>query len=155
MPIYMKYEGIEGPVTGRYSGWIELESCQFGGVNKGVSSHERGEGSRDGASISNIFVTKLLDSASVHLMREAARGEPRRVFIEFVENDGSAPFFSIELEGTLISSYNLSGSGSSGNKAIESISLNFTKISQTVKPTSSSSDPKNANNKSLWNVVTQ
>jgi hypothetical protein len=30
MPIYMKYGKINGPVTGKYKGWIELTSCQFG-----------------------------------------------------------------------------------------------------------------------------
>ena len=42
MPIYMKYGKIQGPMTGNYKGWIELESCQLGSTE-----HQFGVGERD------------------------------------------------------------------------------------------------------------
>ncbi len=41
MPIYMKYEGIEGSLTGKYKGWIKVESCQIGHLQ----NNSRGMGS--------------------------------------------------------------------------------------------------------------
>ena len=69
MPIYMKFEGIEGPVTGKYKGWIELQSCQIGIGRSGGGS---------APSASEIVVTKFLDSASTHLMREAVSGTGKK-----------------------------------------------------------------------------
>ena len=66
MPIYMKYEGIDGPLTGKYKGWIELESAQLGTHRSSTSPTGRGE-DRDASvpSVSEIVVTKLTDSGRI------------------------------------------------------------------------------------------
>lgn len=140
MPIYMKYEGIEGTSTGRYRGWIELKSCQLG--------YRR---STNPKSISEIFVTKVQDGASALLAREALSGEGKKVTIDFVSSAGCAPYLSIELENTLISSYRVSDLNS--DRPMESLSLNFTKISYTNTPTECAKDPQAVKDKAMWNLA--
>jgi hypothetical protein len=91
MPIYMKFEGIKGPVTGKYADWIELQTCQMGGM--------RNNGNVVGV-VTEIVVTKYHDSSSAALFEASLSGEGKKVKIDFVKGD--APFLSLELEKTLI-----------------------------------------------------
>src|SRR5262245_34522175 len=96
MPIYMKYEGIFGPVTTEpYKGWIELTSTQLS--------------FKKSAATSEIVVTKVTDSSSTQLFNEALRGEGKKVSIDFVSNDGVA-YLRLELEKTVIVNYSSSSS---------------------------------------------
>ncbi|MEO8072381.1 MAG: type VI secretion system tube protein Hcp [Acidobacteriota bacterium] len=138
MPIYMKYEGITGTGTGKYNGWIVLESCGLAQFAKARRDHE-------------IFVTRLSDNASSQLFGESVKSEGKKVTIDFVDAGKSVPWLSIELENVMISSYSFSGSG--GDRPMESLSLNFTKITLTNKPTAPTKDPKNAQEKTTWNFA--
>jgi type VI protein secretion system component Hcp len=151
MPIYMKYEGIVGTAKGKHSGWIELESCQF--RRDGISG-----GNRAGNIQINpeIVISKYNDKASVLLFTESLSGKkpPKKVIIDFVKAGEEVPYMSIELENIIISSYNLSGTGVSGDVVpMESLSLNYTKISNSLKPTVTPKDPKQANDKAGFNAV--
>lgn len=138
MPIYMEYEGIKGSATGTHQGWIELESCQLGS----------GRGSAP--SVSEIIITKFQDDASTHLFREALYGKGKKVTIDFAKADGTV-YMKVELEGTLISNYNVSGhGGDSHSKPMESLSLNFTKITFTV----TAADSKSSKDKAMWDLAT-
>jgi len=129
MPIYMKIEGVEGPATGKYKDWIELESCQFGSPRHGTSAGGRATNRENSApAISEIVVTKLQDSASSQLFRLSLEGEGKKTTIVFVK-ENNVPYLELELENMLISNYSVSGHrGSSGLRPLESLSLNFTKI---------------------------
>ena len=157
MPIYMQFPGIEGPVTAKgYKGWIELESCQLG-TNRNVKNPTVSGGNREASvpSVSEVVVTKVQDSASGGLFRAALIGTGKKVNIDFVKGK-EAPYLSLEMENTLISSYNVSGHGGSGNdRPMESLSLNSTKISYTTKATASSKDPKAVKDKAGWDLVAQ
>lgn len=145
MPIYMKYEGIEGEVTGRYKGWIALESCQMGVHRHVASSRGPKEGKKaEAPSVNEIVVTKVQDCSSVHLFRESLQSVGKKVTIDFV-NGKEAPYMSLELENALVSSYSSSGSGGDNNgRPLESLSLNFAKISHSTKPTASAKKPQGA-----------
>src|SRR5687767_10105347 len=107
MPIYMKYEGIQGSATGTRQGWIELQSCQLGS-GRGITSPTGRSSNREGSapSISEIVITKYQDNSSTHLFREALSGSGKKVTIEFAKADGTV-YMKVELEGTLISNYSV------------------------------------------------
>jgi type VI secretion system secreted protein Hcp len=154
MPIFMKFEGITGPVTYKgEKGWIQLESCQLG-VGRGIPSPIGNSGNRESSvpQIHEIVITKFQDSSSTGLFTEALSGIGKKVTIEFV-NGKEAPYLSIDLESVMISSYSISGGGS--DKPMESFSINFTKATYTVKEVSSSKDPKDNKDKAGWNYVTK
>jgi type VI secretion system secreted protein Hcp len=126
MPVYLKYGNITGEVTEpAHRGWIELSSVQWG-VGRGVSSPTGGSAGRESGSsnVSEIVVTKNVDSASTALFRESLSGEGVSAVVDFVRDDGSV-YLRVAMSGTLIASYTLSGSG---DDATESLTLNFSKV---------------------------
>ena len=133
MPIYMEYDGIKGSVTAAgHEKWIELHSCQVG-INRHVTSASGRGTNREAAvpSVSEIVVTKDLDCASTGLFKAALWGEGKKVKIDFCKTDKDKweAYMQMELENALISSFSTSGSGGDGNaRPMESLSLNFTKI---------------------------
>jgi type VI secretion system secreted protein Hcp len=145
MAIYMNFTGIPGDVTEtKHSTWIELGSCQFG-VGRGISSTVGSSSERESTapSISEITVTKENDIASGKLMQEALSGHGQTVQIDFTRTfkDSQEIYLTIILTNTIISGYSHS---SSGERPIETISLNFTKIQYTtnqMKPDGTQGDP--------------
>lgn len=153
MPIYMQYEGIKGSVTGTHPGWIELESAQLNPYHRASSSTGPGS-SRDASvpSISEIVVTKHTDIASTGLFRESLTGQGKKVTIDFVKTDNSC-YMKIELESVMISSYSVSGHGGVADaRPMESLSLNFTKITYSTCA-APKTDAKPAQSRALWDLA--
>ncbi len=153
MPIYMKYEGVTGSETGKFAGWIELDSCQIGSplrngsISAGVTNGRQGT-----ADVSEILITKAQDKTSTQLFMDSVQGTSRSVKIVFVEANG-APYLDIDLKNTIISSITIGGYQSSGQiRPTESISLSFEKIVKTPKPAAPAKDPKQQKAQAMWNL---
>ena len=130
MPIYMKYDGIDGDVTSEsHKGWIELNSFQWG-VGRGIHQRTGRGADRESSapSVSEIVVTKNQDLATTKLLDEALHGEGKKVQIDFVKTDKGKleTYLLYKLENVMVSGYSISGAGD--GRPSESISLNFTKI---------------------------
>ena len=129
MAIYMEIEGIKGDATqAQHKDWINVHSCQWG-VGRGISSPVGAAQNREASepSVSEIVVTKTLDSSSTLLFQEATIGKDgKKVKIDFCRTDkeGTA-YLQLVLENVLISGFSTS---SGGYAPSESLSLNFTKI---------------------------
>jgi type VI secretion system secreted protein Hcp len=122
----MDFDGIKGDVTtADYKGWIELNSFQFG-VSRGVESSS--------PSISEIVVSKYLDSASPKLYQDSLAGAfDTKVTIKMTSTTKNKveTFLTYELTDCGVSSYSQS---SGGDAPVESLSLNFVKIMMTPTP---------------------
>jgi type VI secretion system secreted protein Hcp len=145
MAIYMNYNNIKGDVTEtKHATWVELHSCQWG-VGRGISSTVGSSAERESTapSISEIVVSKENDVASGKLMTEALSGDGQTVQIDFTRTfkDAQEIYLTLILTNTIISGYSHS---SSGDRPMETISLNFTKIQYTtnqMKPDGTQGDP--------------
>ena len=129
MPIYMKYDGIDGDVTAEgHEKWIELTSFQWG-VGRGISSPTGASADRESSapSVSEITITKLQDAATTKLLDEALHGEGKAVQIDFCKTDKGKleTYMAYKLTDVMVSGYSIS---SGGDRPSESLSLNFTKI---------------------------
>jgi type VI secretion system secreted protein Hcp len=129
MPIYVKYDSIDGDVTAEgHEKWIEVNSFQWG-VGRGIASPAGGSSDRESSapSVSEIVVTKPTDVATVKLLDAALQGEGEDVTIDFCKTDKGklSVYLSYTLNNTMISGYS---SSSGGDRPTESVSLNFTKI---------------------------
>ena len=145
MPIYMgifekphvldrKFRG--GVKAKGYEGWIQLQSAQLG-TNRNITT-STGRGTNREASapaIQEVVITKLQDSVSTALYRETLGGEGKLIVIAFVKEDGTTSM-TLVLQNTLISSYNVSGHGGGDLRPTESLSINFTKMTFEMSPTS-------------------
>ncbi|WP_165252425.1 Hcp family type VI secretion system effector [Paludisphaera soli] len=157
MPIYMKIEGVKGSAVGKYKDWIELSSAQLSSGRSVNSAAGRGVNREASApSLSEIVVTKSNDIASTQLFQLSLRGEGKKVVIHFVGKDskGEVPYMALELENALISSYSVSGhGGTAGDRPMESLSLNFTKITYSTTPVAASADAKVVKDRAMWNLA--
>jgi type VI secretion system secreted protein Hcp len=140
MAIYMSWQGsntINGDVTEQnHTQWIELTSFQWG-VGRGIGSAMSGQASRESSipSVSEIVVTKRMDSASPGLWTDSVAGQLDStvtiVFTTTAQGD-TKEFLKYELTNTGLSGYSIS---SGGDLPTESLSLNFTKVVWTFTST--------------------
>jgi type VI secretion system secreted protein Hcp len=118
MPIYMRITKNGAPViTGEatakgYEKWIELSSLQMG------PSRSMAPNGEAAATVSEIVITKPMDSASMALWRQSLYGEGVTIQIDFVKSGGA--YLTYTLQNALISGYQPG--------ATESLTLNFTKM---------------------------
>src|SRR5215203_4472158 len=132
MAIYMKYGSIKGPVTtDGFKDWIELESFHWG-ASRHIGTAARGSTSREHSepTLAEVTVTKRTDVASPKLFLDSVAGKlDSKVEIKFTTTTKGKveTFLAYKLDNTGVSGYSLS---SGGDMPMESLSLNFTKITQ-------------------------
>ncbi len=122
---FLKIEGVDGTAasTGN-SKWLEVYSCQLGALSP--SNIAAGSTGRITAQDFH-FSFKPMDSSSPQLMLACASGQhiPSAILICRKAGSDQQNYFQYEMENCMISSF--SGSSSS-DRPMESLSLNFTKI---------------------------
>lgn len=135
MSIYLKVDGIDGTVTqDGYEKWIEVGSLQWGS-GRGIATPVGATANREGgqASVSEVTVTKEMDSSSPSLFTASVAGDAgKEVKIHLVTtSDPGRTYVEYTLENSLLSGYSVS---SGGDRPSESISINFTKIEFKFNP---------------------
>jgi len=112
MPIYMSYGSVKGSVTTEgFDKWIELNSFQWG-VGRAIGTAARGSTTREHSepSLSEITVTKVMDTSSPKLFLDAVGGKlDNKVQIKFTTTAKGKveTFLTFELENTGISGYSM------------------------------------------------
>ena len=145
MAIYLEVDGITGSVTTQgFANQSELNSFQWG-VSRSIATAASGSASRESSNptISEITVTKLADAASPDLANYALAGQLNKKFtIHFTTTTAGqvTEFLKHELENVGLSQFAVS---SGGDLPMESMSLNFTKITTTFSPMDPSVSPNN------------
>lgn len=136
MPIYMRITKnglpvVSGDATAKgHEKWIELSNAQMS--QSGSATH----GEQSGSTVSEIVITKSMDSASTGLFSQSLYSEGVTIQIDFVKSGGNgSTYLTFTLENALMSGYQLGGSGWSGGPA-ESLTLNFTKMTFNTRGTS-------------------
>jgi type VI secretion system secreted protein Hcp len=137
MAAYLKYGEIKGESLAEghkgSDGWIEVGSVQWGcgrAISTPVGTSSKREASSP--SISEITLTKLMDSTSAKLCKEGLVGKAVEATIELVETGESKleTYLTLTLTNAMISGYSFS---SGGGRPSESLTLNFTKIEYTYQ----------------------
>jgi type VI secretion system secreted protein Hcp len=133
MAIYMKYGSIKGAVTTQgFAGWMELDTFQWGAARL-IGSAQGSQANRESSTptISEVTVTKVGDIATPNLFLEAVASQMNNeVTIKFTTTTKGTieTFLTFVFENTGLSHYSIS---SQGEMPMESLTLNFTKISET------------------------
>jgi type VI secretion system secreted protein Hcp len=133
MAIYMKYGSVKGAVTtDGFKDWIELNSFQWG-VSRSIGTAARGSTTREHSepNLAEVSVTKVTDVSTPKLFLDAVAGKlDNKVTIKLTTTTKGKveTFLTYEMENTGLSHYSLS---SGGDAPMESLMLNFTKISET------------------------
>lgn len=142
MPVYMKYDEIDGDVaTDGYAKWIELHSLTWGATRQ-VQSPMGKSADREATwpNVSEMTVTKSMNVSSNPLFEEAVGGTldgDVKIALCTIRNKAMVELAQYTLRNTMISGYTLT---TSGDTPLETLSLNFTQIE--VKYTSLNRDAR-------------
>jgi len=134
-PAYIKFDGVDGESKAKgHEKWIELQSFNAVEAQAAVRDVASGQasGKRDAATgmatgkrqHKPFVITKTVDKASPKLAEAVAKG---KVFKTVEIGDGAMIY---KLEDCIITSISASPS-SGGDRPMESLSLNYTKIEMT------------------------
>ena len=132
MAVYMKYGDIKGSVTDdKYKDLVELLSIDFGN-GRGVAMKTGGSGEREATkpSFSEIRLTKKLDKSSTAFFQESVSGKgDKKCTFYFVktEEDSTECYLEVEIEGAMISSWNIA---SGGDNPTVAMTIAYTKLQQ-------------------------
>lgn len=129
MAIYVKYDGIDGEATHQdHQKWIDVSSLQFG-IGRAIATPSGSTNNREASepSVSEITLTKLMDTSSPKLFTESATGNAgKTVKIDLVSTGSpGVTYATYTLTNTLVSAYSVS---TGGDRPSESFSLSFTKV---------------------------
>lgn len=144
---FLKLDGIDGESTdAKCRGCIDIESFSWGTANPSTTgAHGTGGGGGAGkVSVHDISISKISDKSSSDLMQASATGQHIKEAKLVCRKAGGdqQEYLTYELENVLVSSYSTYGHGSSSSgRPMESLSLNFTKI--TFQWTDASGKAKN------------
>jgi type VI secretion system secreted protein Hcp len=137
MAIYMDYEGVPGSSTSEgFEKLIVLNSCSFG-VQRNVSMSLRSAQAREASepSISEVTVTKLMDSSSPKLFVESVASDLKNtVKIHFTTTTAKkvTEYLLYTLTNAGVSHYSVSAGPD--EIPMETLVLNFTKFEKKFTP---------------------
>ena len=139
MPIYMKFDSIDGESTAKgHEKWIEVLSFSWG-VTNATTRASGGGGGAGKASFQDLHFTQKTQSSSPNLLKACATGEHiKEATLSFIKGEGQQlEFLKIKLEDVLISGLQTGGAeGSDGDRPTDEVSLNFLKIDYLYTPQS-------------------
>jgi type VI secretion system secreted protein Hcp len=153
--VFLKLAGIPGDSTdAKHKNEIEVLSFSSGvSMPLGPRSFS-GSAPNERASLSDLNVTKLVDSSSTALFKAVCTGQHiGEAVLSINRADGKAgkvEYMQYKLSDVVISSYQASGAEGSG-LPVESFSLNYAKIQISFTPTDATGAGKGAK-MAGWNV---
>ncbi|MEM6483549.1 MAG: type VI secretion system tube protein Hcp [Pseudomonadota bacterium] len=139
MPIYMKMDGVSGPVTASgYEKQVALDGLSFG-CNRIVDMTVGNAGNRSEnlPQFSEVMCTKATDESSFGILKEAVSGRSAKTIEIAVVETGDKPteFVKYTLKDCIISHYDMS---SSGDQPVESFQISYTDVEVKFTPTDKS-----------------
>jgi type VI secretion system secreted protein Hcp len=143
MPIYLQLDGIQGDATQQdHSKWMDIEAIHWNvarNMNTSAGSAANREASEP--TVSEVILTKVSDSSSTKLFQEACSGRiGKTATIDLVTtgNPGNT-YIEYILTNTLIANYSID---SNGDRPVETIRLNFTKMQVKYTPYDQNNNPQ-------------
>ena len=126
---YLKLGDLNGESTdARYRGWIPLESFSLG-QSLGAAPGGGGGSGQTSVKSNDIFVTKLSDRTTADIMKASTKGRhfDHAIICIMGMPEGSVGSAFL-MEDVLITGMQFSGGGGGESKPLETLSLNFRKM---------------------------
>ncbi|MBX2809035.1 MAG: type VI secretion system tube protein Hcp [Cellvibrionaceae bacterium] len=112
--------------------WIDVESWRWGAGRKITSkTSTRGDRESANATISDLHITKFMDSATPKIFINSCcgRGQEMKIHLTKTGTDGGADvFMEYTLKNAIISDYQVSGSKDNPNRPLEHITISFIEV---------------------------
>lgn len=129
MAIYIKYDGIDGEATHEsHKKWLDVASLQWG-AGRAIHTPSGSAANREASepSVSEVHITKTMDSSSPKFFTEActgAVGKKVQIHLVTTSNPGKT-YAEYTLTNALVSSYAMN---TTGDRPVETIAISFTKM---------------------------
>lgn len=139
MSVFVKYEGIKGESSDSgHEGWMDVESISWG-VGRQINSNSSTQGDRESSNavISDLQVTRFMDSATPKVFIESCCGTGKEVKIHLTKTgkgSGSDVFMEYTLKNALISNYTVSAHTQENNRPTETITISFVDVEVKYTP---------------------
>lgn len=133
MSVFLHYEGIKGESTDSgHKDWIDIDSWQWG-VERKVTSATSTQGDRESsnAEISNIRITKRMDSSSNKLFLESCCGTGKTIKLHLTKTgkgSGADVYMEYILKNAIISSYRVGGVSGDYERPSETLDISFVEL---------------------------
>ncbi|MEJ6395854.1 type VI secretion system tube protein Hcp [Gymnodinialimonas sp. 2305UL16-5] len=129
MPIYMQLDGIPGDATHEtHRQWMDIETLHWN-VSRNMNTQAGSTANREASepTVSEVVLTKVTDSSSTRLFAEACTGRTGKLCTIHMVTTGNPgdTYVEYRLTNTLVSNYSVD---TSGDRPVETIRLNFTKM---------------------------
>jgi len=139
MSIFMKIDGITGETADSgHVGWMDVVSIGWS-VNRQITAASSTKGDRESnnAVISDLKVSRLMDSATPDLFSAACCGKGTTVIIHLTKTgagQGADKYMEYTLENALVSNYTVDANKADAERPAESITISFTAIKVAYTP---------------------
>lgn len=139
MSIFMNFEGIKGESSDKgHKQWMDIDSIQWGvtrRINTMTSSQNDRESSN--AEISNLVITRYMDSATPSLFIESCCGTGKDVVIHLTKTgtgSGTDVYMEYTLKNALVSDYQVAAQSQDSNRPMETITISFVDLEVKYTP---------------------
>lgn len=139
MSVFVNYEGIKGESSDSgHKGWMDVEAVSWG-VGRQITSNSSTQGDRESSNavISDLHVTRYMDSSTPKLFIESCCGTGKEVKIHLTKTgtgSGSDVYMEYTLKNALISSYSVNAVGQDNNRPTETFTITFVDVEVKYTP---------------------
>lgn len=133
MSIFLNYEGIKGESSdSNHKDWVDVDSWSWG-VQRKITSASSTQGDRESSNavVSDLTITKKMDSSSNKFFIESCCGTGKTVKLHLTKTgkgSGADVFMEYTLRNALISNYKVGGTAGEVYRPIESITISFVEM---------------------------
>ncbi|KAB7622595.1 Hcp family type VI secretion system effector [Alkalilimnicola sp. S0819] len=139
MSIFMNYDGIKGECAdSNHEEWLDLESIQWG-VDRRITSATSTQNDRESANaeISDLIVTRRMDSATPNIFMETCCGTGKDVVIHLTKTgsgSGTDTYMEYTLKNALMSHYSVNANSQETGRPSEQITISFVDLEVKYTP---------------------
>ena len=133
MSVFLNYEGIKGESSDDgHKDWIDVDSWEWGTTRQITSSTStQGDRESSNATISDLKITKKMDSSSNRLFMESCCGTGKTVKLHLSKTgtgSGADVYMEYTLKNALISHYHVGGISGDIDRPSETITISFVEV---------------------------
>ena len=139
MSIFAQIEGIKGESSDSgHSGWMDIHSINWG-VGRKITSNSSTAGDRESSNavISDLQITRLMDSATPKLFIESCCGTGKEIKIHLTKTgtgSGADIFMEYSLKNAIISNYSVNASAEDSGRPMETLTVSFVDLEVKYTP---------------------
>lgn len=139
MSIFMNFDGIKGEsADSNHQGWMDVDNIQWG-VSRRITAAASTQNDRESANaeISDLTVTRRMDSATPSLFMEACCGTGKDVVIHLTKTGtgtGSDVYMEYTLKNALISNYQVTAHSQDSSRPTEMLTISFVDLEVKYTP---------------------